>query len=147
MISLFQSRVEPAVQQNKTRSLLHDLQELPVYAQPTKLLTTQECITVLLNSELSNSSICGKVPFSVETNAVFVVDLNELSSPNDITCDDMGVWKWGGSRKRWLLVDDEGFVSFLEKKEGGEDCYLVWKRYYSLKASPDVKRMIIVLEG
>lgn len=102
---------------------------------------------MLLNSELYNSSICSKVPFSVEMNAVFVVDLNKLTSPNDITCDDMGVWKWGGSRKRWLSVDDEGFVSFFEKKENEEDCYLVWKRYYSLKASPDVKQMIIVLEG
>ena len=119
---------------------------MPVYAQPTKLLTTQECVTVLLNSKLRDSSICSKVPFSVEINAVFVVDLNKLSSPNDITCDDMGVWKWGGSRKRWLSVDNEGFVSFLEKKDE-DDCYLVWKRYYSLKASPDVKRMIIVVEG
>ena len=83
---------------------------MPVYAQPTKLLTTQECVTVLLNSKLRDSSICSKVPFSVEINAVFVVDLNKLSSPNDITCDDMGVWKWGGSRKRWLSVDNEGFV-------------------------------------
>lgn len=134
------------LQLNSTLSLLHNLQELPVYAQPTKLLTTEECVTILLNSELSNSLICGKVPFSVETNAVFVVDLNKLTSPNDITCDNMGVWKWGGSRKRWLSVDDEGFVSFLEKNED-EDCYLVWKRYFSLKASPDVKRMIIVLQG
>ena len=133
MILLFQSRVEPAVQQNSTRSLLHNLQEVPVYAQPTKLLTTQECVTVLLNSELSDSSICGKVSFSVEINTVFVVDLNKLTSPNDITCDNMGVWKQGGSRKRWLSVDDEGFVSFLEKKEDEEDCCLVWKRYYSLR--------------
>ena len=102
-------------------------------------MTTQEC-AVLLNSELNNSSICGKVPFSEKTNAVFVVDLNGLSFPNDITCDDMGVWKWGGSRKRWLSVDDKGFVSFLEKKDDGKDCHLVWKRY-------NVKQMIIVLEG
>ena len=35
------------------------------------------------------------IPFSVEMNAVFVVDLNKLTSPNDVLCDDMGVWTWG----------------------------------------------------
>ena len=59
----------------------------------------------------------------------------------------MGVWKWGGSRKRWILVDEEGFVSFLKDKEASKNCYLVWKQYYSLKVSPDVKRLILVLEG
>ena len=130
--------------------LLHDLKELPVYAQPCKMLTTQEAMSVLLNSELEESLICTKVPFAVKVNAVFVVDLNKLASPNDVLCDDMGVWTWGGSSKRWISVDEEGFVTFLKKcqtDENDESCYLVWKRYYFLKFSPDVKRMIIILEG
>ena len=131
-------------------SRLHDLKELPVYAQPCKMLTTQEAMGVLLSSELQESSICTKVSFSVEMNAVFVIDLNKLASPNDVLCDDMGVWTWGGSSKRWISVDEEGFITFLKKcqTEGNdESCYLVWKRYYYLKSSPDVKRMIIILEG
>lgn len=48
---------------------------------------------MLLNSELRESSICTKVPFSVKVNAVFVVDLNKLASPNDILCDD--IWVYG----------------------------------------------------
>ena len=76
---------------------LHDIKQLPVYTQPNKLLTTQECVTVLLNSNLKEIFICSRVPFAVEINAAFIVDLNRLSSPSDITCDDMGVWKWGGS--------------------------------------------------
>lgn len=131
-------------------SRLHNLKELPVYAQPCKMLTTQEAVSVLLNSELRESSICTKVPFSVEVNAVFVVDLNKLASPNDVLCDDMGVWTWGGSSRRWILVDEAGFITFLKEchTEGNdESCYLVWKRYYYLKSSPDVKRMIIILEG
>jgi hypothetical protein len=78
-------------------------------------------------------------------NAVFVVDLNKLASPNDVLCDDMGVWTWGGSSSRWISVDEEGFVIFLKKyqtDEKDESCYLVWKRYYFLKSSPDVKRMM-----
>ena len=129
---------------------LHDIKELPVYDQPTKLLTTQEAIGVLLFSGLCDTSICTRVPISVEKNSVFIVDLNKLSSPGDITCDDMGAWTWGGSNKRWVSVEEDGFVSFL-KKSGevalDESCYHVWKRYYALKSSPDIKRMILVLEG
>ena len=121
-----------------------------MYAQPKKLLSTQEAVGVLLSSGLEQSSTCARVPFAVEINAAFIVDLNKLSASNDILCDDMGVWTWGGSSKRWISVDDEGFVMFLKQKEkDGSDgsCYRVWKRYYYLKSSPDVKRMIIMLAG
>ena len=58
------------------------------------------------------------------------------------------LWTWGGSSTRWISADEEGFVTFLKKchTDDNESCYLVWKRYYFLKSSPDVKRMII-LEG
>ena len=126
--------------------MLHNIKELPVYAQPSNIMPTEECVTVLL-SNLQESAICSRVPFAVDTNAAFVVDLNELNSPGDITCDDMGVWKWGGSRKKWMLVDENGFVLSLDDKVQDPNCYLVWRRYYTLKVSPDVKRLIIVLQG
>ena len=113
------------------------------------MLTTQEAINILLSFDLQDSAICTRVPFSVEVNAVFIVDLNKLKSPKDILCDDMGVWNWGGSTKRWISVDKHGFVTFLKNKPESvsSNIYRVWKRYYALKSSPDVKRMIIVLEG
>lgn len=142
------SRVKPEI--GCTSSTLHDMKGLPIYAQPTKMLSIQDVVGILLSSKLEDSSICSQVPFSVEVNAVFVIDLNKLSSPSDVTCDDMGVWTWGGSKKRWVSVEDDGFVAFLrESEQPGTDNshYHVWKRYYSLKSSPDVKKMIIILEG
>ena len=49
------------------------------------MLSIQDVVGILLSSKLEDMSICSKVPFSVEVNAVFVVDLNKLSSPNDVT--------------------------------------------------------------
>jgi hypothetical protein len=95
-------------------STLHNLPELPIYAKPKKMLTTQEAINVLLSFGLEKSSICARVPFAVEINSAFIVDLNKLNSPRDILCDDMGVWSWGGSTKRWIHVDKHGFVTFLK---------------------------------
>ena len=30
----------------------------------------------------------------------------------------MGVWTWGGSKKRWVSVEDDGFVVFLRSLTG-----------------------------
>ncbi len=47
-----------------------------------------------------------------------------------------------------MLVDKAGFVAFIKEDDvETNSCYFVWKRYYCLKASPDVKRMIIILHG
>lgn len=130
---------------------LHGIPELPVYDKPKKMLTTQKVIDVLLSFDLQESSICSRVPFSIEINSAFIVDLNKLQSPKDILCDDMGVWSWGGSTKHWVAVDKYGIIKFLKSvpKDTLSDntCYRVWKRYYALKASPDVKKMVFLLEG
>ena len=141
-------RVKPEVLCKTTH--LHDIKELPIFAQPSKMLTTEKAIGVLLFSGLTEELICSRVPFSVDINSVFVVDLNQLSSAKDINCDDMGVWTWGGSNKRCVCVDEYGLVEFVHKKDEkpmSKDCYKVWKRYYSLKVSPDVKKLILMLEG
>ena len=46
-------------------------------------MPTEECVTVMFNGVLY-------VLVVMDTNAVFVVDLTKLKSPNDITCDNMG---------------------------------------------------------
>ena len=42
---------------------------------------------------------------------------SQLSSPNDIVCDDMGI-----SRKRWVLVHDAGFAAFIKEDDVGKNC-------------------------
>ena len=52
LLLLCTCRVKPEVQSTASKfSRLHDLKELPVYAQPCKMLTTQEAMGVL-SSEL-----------------------------------------------------------------------------------------------
>ena len=60
---------------------------------------------ILLDPELSPDLVCTRMPFDVDCNSVFVIDMSKLSNPKDIACDDMGVWKWNGSYRRWLSVD------------------------------------------
>ena len=106
---------------------------------------------MLLDGDLQQDEICSQVPFSISKNGIFIVDLNTLGCPKDILCDDMGVWTWSGSFKRWCLVSSRGFVKLYKKnislQELNANSYRIWKRYYSLKASPDIRKMVILLEG
>lgn len=130
---------------------LHGKAQLPIYSSSNKFLTTQKAINVLLDSDLKQDAICSQVPFSVSKNSIFVVDLNKLSCIKDLLCDDMGVWMWSGSFKRWCSVGSRGFVKLFEKNVSVGDLdtgsYHIWKRYYYLKASPDIRKMVILLQG
>ena len=135
------AKVEPGI------GLLHDKPSLPIYSMNNKFLTTQDAVNVLLDPDLKPDVICTQVPFSLSINGIFVVDLSKLNSIKDLLCDDMGVWTWNGSFRRWCTISQDGLVKLLEKNissnELRPDSYRVWKRYYFLKASPDVRKMLM----
>ena len=130
---LLDYRMKPDLQSKASH--LHGIRELPVFAQPSNLLTTEKAIGVLLFSSLTEESICSRLPVSLDINAVFVVDLNKLSFPKDV-CYDMGAWRWGGSNRRLVSIDEDGFVEFLNTKEKpmSKGCYKVWKCFTRLKS-------------
>ena len=111
------------------------------------MLTTQQCLNILLDLSLQSKSICTKVPFNVDCSSVFVVDLGRLGSPKDVRCDDMGAWNWNGSFRCWCAVDECGAVEMLGKTPASspQPCYQIWKRYYEHKTCGDVKKMIVLL--
>lgn len=131
---------------------LHDCSEFPIYSKIHKLLTTSEIINCILDPELSEHSICKRVPIAVNCNAVFLVDMSKLGTSRDIACDDMGSWQWGGSYRKWLRMDDICDVFVVGKAKpvspDPDMCYYrIWKRYYDNKSSPDVKKIIVTIEG
>ena len=83
---------------------LHRITELPVLSQPKQKLRAQDYFNVLLNPQLAKVQICSRVPFSVNCNGIFVVDLNSVKDVRDVLVDDMGVWQWKGSYLLWKMV-------------------------------------------
>ena len=70
--------------------------------------------------------------------------------PKDIVCDDMSVWRWKGSYRRWLSVDETGYIETIGKsltKTPDLPCYRIWKRYYENKSNRDLSRMVVTIEG
>jgi len=114
------------------------------------MLLTAQCIQILLDPELPQNKVCIQVPCNVSTNAVFIVDINRLENPKDISCDDMGVWVWVGSYKRWCTIDEDNEVTIVGKQLWSSPCiphYWILKTYYKNRSSQDVKKIIIHLQG
>lgn len=133
-------------------SPLHGRSDLFIYAKEAKLLSTEVIMNTTLNPDLSEKQICSKVPLGVNYNLVFLVDLSKLGTSRDIVCDDMGSWKWGGSYRMWLSVDEFGDVFVRGKSKPSTldpklSYYRIWKRYYENKSSPDLKKIIVTVEG
>ena len=140
---------QPTVR-DKPQKFLHDLSTLPIYCQSSKQLSTIQCVNILLDPELSSDSLCSRVPFDVNCNSVFVIDMSILSDPKDVVCDDMGVWRWKGSYRRWLCVDETGYIEMIGKtlkKVPYIPCYRIWKRYYENKSSRDLNKVVVTMEG
>ena len=105
-----------------------------------------------MDPKLTSDVICKRLPIAIDQNSVFLVDMSKLAHPKDIVCDDMGSWKWGGSYRIWLEVDDTGSVKVLGKEppEQGKSnlpAFRIWKRYYTSKSSPDLKKLVATVEG
>lgn len=150
VLSPSQCRQRPDYMKSAMPVHLHGKLQLPILVQSNKALSTSHCVNVILDPELSQKNICRKVPFGVDRNAVFLVDMTCLGNPRDILCDDMGTWSWKGSYRRWLTVDEDGDVHITGKEKPAtstSDLYHVWKCYYSSKSSPDVHKIVVVLQG
>ena len=65
---------------DKPQKFLHRLPNLPIYCQTSKQLNTKECVNTLLNPELSSGSMWSRVPFDINCNCVFIVDMARLSA-------------------------------------------------------------------
>ena len=107
---------QPTVRDEPGQQYLHAIPSLPIYcSHSSKFVTTAQCMDILMDPELSPKLVCTRMPFDVDCNSLFVVDMSKLSNPKDISCDDMGVWKWNGSYRRWLAVDKESLLYWAKQ--------------------------------
>ena len=82
---------QPTIRDEQEQINLHGMPGLPIYCtHSSKLITTVQCMDILLDLELSPDLVCTHMPFDVDCNSIFIVDMNKLSNPKDIACDDMG---------------------------------------------------------
>ena len=129
-------------------------EDLPVYerlsSKSRRLYSTEQLFEILLNSKLQSSNVlCSKVPTSVSSNVVFVVDVNKLDDPNDLLCDDMGVWRNNGvDNVRYLISLSNGQISTIEKSFSSDEAAYTLKRVYRVHGTnAGLKKLTVYIYG
>ena len=104
-----------------------------------RLYGVEEIVQLLLHPSLKSSKfICSKVPTSIYEGISFVVDLKSLENPDDLSSDDMGVWRNNRVDTTFVEVTmGKSSVHLVKKllgKDKKSDAYKV-KRVYRVHAT------------
>ena len=77
---------------------------LPIFSCQSRQWTSSlHTVTSILDT--SKDFVCSKHPTQIDTNCTFVVDSSKLLDPDDIKCDDCGVWKQTKTATTTLHID------------------------------------------
>ena len=122
-----------------------------MYETPQERISTETAANIILN-DAQESMLCEMQPTCVDKNSLFVVDLEKLRDPKDITCDDMGSWRLNGIHPSYITKHRSGEISLVSQKSANkgkmkEDMYKMIKRYYYHKTARDLNKTIFVMQG
>ena len=125
--------------------------KLPVYDNPGDRIDTVTAAQIILN-DANEEMLCTMQPTCVNKNALFVVDLEKLRDPKDITCDDMGSWRANGTHPVYLTKSRSGMISIIPLKQAvkgkvKDEMYKMIKRYYYHKTAKDLNKTIFLIQG
>ena len=121
---------------------------LPIFSRRTQIRTSS-LYTVKAILDTSADLVCTKHPTNININCTFVVDSGSLLDSEDTKCDDCGTWKQTKTATTDLRINlfENGKVASVHscsgvlKKKG----YVLIRRHYVCKSSPDLSRHISVL--
>lgn len=85
----------------------------------------------------------------MSSSVVFIVDVNKLDDPNDLLCDDMGVWRNNGvDSVRYLITLPNGQVSTMEKSFSSDETAYMLKHVYRVHGTnPGLKKLTVYIYG
>jgi len=129
-------------------------ENLPVYehlsSKSKQLYSPEQLFKILLNPKLQSPDVlCNKVPTSISNSVVFIVDVNKLEDPNDIFCDDMGVWRNNRvDRGGYVVSMSSGQVNAMEKSLSNEEGTYILERVYRVHGTNNgLKKLIVCVYG
>ncbi len=138
--------------QNCLIAYWNDNSKLPIHSTPKERISTADAVNIIIDENFKDSKLCQMQPTCVDKNTVFVVDLDKISDPKDITCDDMGSWRANGTHACHVITNDKGDIisvavsqKKISKHKGKH--YKLTKRYYYHKTSTDLNKTIFLLQG
>ena len=125
--------------------------KLPVYDNTGERIDTETAAQIILD-DAEEEMLCEVQPTCVNKNALFVVDLEKLRDPKDVTCDDMGSWRSNGTHPVYLTKNQSGVMSIIPLKQARkgkvkDEMYKMIKRYYYHKTARDLNKTTFLIQG
>ena len=102
-----------------------------------------------MNCRIDNPElISSRMPYSIQENGTFIIDLNSLGHRKDIFCDDNGAWVMKGNKEKLYSVtkNSNGQVSSLCKVSSEADIS-VRRRLYTCKSCPQFHKTIVTIDS
>lgn len=86
-------------------------ESVSVYEHPPPKYSAEAILKILLDPNIDKSKICTTRPTVIKRSSTFVVNVTKLGHPDDIKCDNFGVWSHSGSHPVVFKVHMEnGYV-------------------------------------
>ncbi len=123
---------------------------LPVFKRlpvgTKRVFTVEQIVEALLDPNLKDSGkVCHKLPVSISHNVVFVIDVSQLDDPNDVNCDDLGVWK--NNRVDAVFfhasISDLGVADIEKCSSGAEAAYQLKRVYRYHGTNPSLLQLLV----
>ena len=130
--------------------------DLPILEQISytrkHLYSVEDIVRLLLHPPLKSSKFtCSKVPTSISKGVSFIVDLDSLHSKDDLSADDMGVWKNNRVDTSYVRVTmGTSSVHLVEKytsKDRKSGTYLVKRVYRTHGTDKSLKKITAFIHG
>lgn len=123
-------------------------ENLPVFSWRKNVISPLEILEELLKPR-NNGTTCSAVPRNISHNVCFMVDVDSLKSSNDWKSDDMGVWKNNGVQYFRMGMENDAVFQIDEDDvlEDGINHYIIKRTYYKNKSSPDLRKIVSILQG
>ena len=117
-----------------------------------RLYSVEDIARLLLHPSLKSSKfVCSKVPTSISEGVAFVIDLNSLEDRDDLSADDMGVWKNNRVDTNYVEVTiGKSAVHFVKKcsdKDRKSGSYLVKRVYRVHGTDKSLKKITAFIYG
>ena len=80
---------------------------IPIPQNLLKNANNDQIATVMLNMSRNPELVSIVPPNAINTNCMFIVNLDELKDPEDILCDDLGAWRQTETSKKLYAVEKD----------------------------------------
>ena len=124
---------------------------VPIFEKPPEKYSAHRIMQILLDPNIDPRRIAKKRPLQTPFSATFLVDLGQLSHPDDIKKDMYGKWLYSGSHSDVFLCSfSSGGQVRVEKAAAGAsgDCVYSLRRLHSVHPSNvEFRRVLALLFG